>query len=170
VSPSNNVVERSPAMSAKPAQARALDAPRYVVELCVSPVPIDPLTIPLLDIFDVYRLYCDVGNENGCVRHALRLGFFKDTATAAAVAMYLSSYFDGLRVLELGNLQKARSIHLTFKPLKDIGATGRHAVIELTGERPARAKNPVVSPAVAPAAPRPKAAPRSLLSRILSSP
>ena len=168
MSPSNNAVERSPAMPARLAEAPY--APRYVVELCVSAVPIDPRTIPLLDIFDVYRLYCDVGNENGRVRHALRLGFFKDTATAAAVAMYLSSYFNGSRVLELGNVQKALSLHLTFKPLKDIGATGRHAVIELTGERPARAKTPVASPAVAPAAPRPKAAPRSLLSRILSSP
>jgi hypothetical protein len=54
----------------------------------------------LLDIFDAYRLYGDVGNENGCVRHTLRLGFFKDTATAAAVAMYLASYFDGPRVIE----------------------------------------------------------------------
>jgi hypothetical protein len=167
VSPSNNVVERSPAMLARLAKER--DAPRYVVELCVSAVPFDPRTIPLLDIFDVYRLYCDVGNENGCVRHALRLGFFKDTATAAAVAMYLSSYFDGSRVLKLGNVQKALSIHLTFKPLKDIGATGRHAVIELTGEQLARRNNPVASPRAAPSAPKPKAAPRSLLSRILSS-
>jgi hypothetical protein len=154
-------------MPLRPADAR--DAPRYVVELCVSPVPIDPRTIPLLDIFDVYRLYCDVGNESGRVRHALRLGFFKDTSTAAAVAKYLSSYFDAPRVLVLGNAQKALSIHLTFKPLKDIGATGRHAMIELTGERPARANNPVASPPAAPAAPQPKAAPRSLLSRILSN-
>jgi hypothetical protein len=167
VSRSNNAVERSPAMPTRPAEAQ--DAPRYVVELCVSAVPIDPRSIPLLDIFDVYRLYCDVENENGSVRHALRFGFFKDTATAAAVAIYLSSYFDGPRVLKLGNVQKARSIHLTFKPLKDIGATGRHAVIELAGERFARENNPVASPAVAPAAPQPKAAPRSLLSRILSS-
>lgn len=146
-------------------------APRYVVEFCVSAVPIDPRSIPLLDIFDVYRLYCDVGNENGRVRHALRLGFFKDTATAAAVAMYLAFYFDEPRVLKLGDIQKARSIHLTFKPLKDIGASGRHAVIELPGERPAREKKPVAAPAVpaAPAAPQPKAAPRSFLSRILSS-
>lgn len=167
MSPSNNVVERSPAMPARLTEAR--DVPRYVVELCVSAVPIDPRTIPLLDIFDVYRLYCDVGNENGRVRHALRLGFFKDTATAAAVAMYLSSYFKGPRVLKLGNVQKALSIRLTFEPLKDIGATGRHAVIELTGERPARTINPVAPPAVTPTVPQPKAAPRSLLSRILSS-
>ena len=168
MSPSNDGVERSPAMPARPAQAR--DAPRFVVELCVSAVPIDPRDIPLLDIFDAYRLYCDVGNENGCMRHALRLGFFKDAATAATVAMYLGSYFDGPRVLKIGNVQKARSIHLSFMPLKDIGATGRHAVIELTGERPAREGNPVATPAVAPAAPpQPKPAPRSLLSRILSS-
>ncbi len=167
MSRSINAIERLPAMPARPAEAQG--APRYVVELCVSAVPIDPRTIPLLDIFDVYRLYCDVGNENGCVRHALRLGFFKDTATAAALAMYLSSYFDGPRVLKLGNVQKARSIHLTFRPLKDIGATGRHAVIELTGERPARENNPVASLEVALAVPQPKAAPRSFLSRILSS-
>ena len=164
MSRSNNAIEHSPA---RPAEARG--APRYVVELCVSAIPIDPHSIPLLDIFDAYRLYCDVGNENGCVRHALRLGFFKDTATAAAVAMYLASYFDAPRVLELGNVRKAHSIHLTFKPLKDIGASGRHAVIELTGERPAHQRNPVASRVVAPAAAQLKGAPRSLLSRILSS-
>ncbi len=167
MSRSNNAVEPSLAMSPKPADAQ--DAPRYVVELCVSTVPIDPRSIPLLDIFDVYRLYCDVGNENGRVRHALRVGFFKDTATAAAVAKYLAFYFDEPRVLKLGNVRKARSIHLAFKPLKDIGTSGRHAVIELTGERPAHKNNPVVSPAAAPAVPQPKAAPRSLLSRMLSS-
>ena len=164
MSRSTNAVERWPATPTRPAETQ--DMPRYVVELCVSTVPIDPRSVPLLDLFDVYRLYCDVGNENGRVRHALRLGFFKDTATAAAVAMYLSSYFEGPRVLKLGNV-KARSIHLTFKPLKDIGATGRHAVIELTGERPARENIPAASPAAAPAAPQAKAAPRSLLSRIL---
>ena len=167
MSRSNGAVERSPAMAARPAEAQG--APRYVVELCISAVPIDPRSIPLLDIFDVYRLYCDIGNENGRVRHALRLGFFKDTATAAAVAKYLTFYFDGPRVLNLGNVQKARAIHLAFKPLKDIGASGRHAVIELTGEQPAHEKNPLASPTVAPAAPQPKAAPRSWLSRILSS-
>ena len=104
---------------------------RYVVELRVSSTPIDPYSVPLLDIFDAYRLYSEIGRENGCERHALYLGYFRESGTASSVAGYLAAYFDAPRVV---HTVPSRSLHLKFTPLKDIGATGTHSVIELTGE------------------------------------
>lgn len=106
---------------------------QYVVELRVSPTPIDPHTVPLLDIFEVYRLYTEIGSDNGRSRYALHLGYFKESGTAASVASYLAAYFEAPRVV---HTVPSRSLHLKFVALKDIGATGTHSVIELTGERP----------------------------------
>ncbi|SRR5579859_593998 len=143
---------------------------QYVVELRVSPTPIDPYSVPLLDIFDAYRLYSEIGRDNGQVRHALYLGYFKERATAASVAGYLAAYFDAPRVVQT---VPSRSLHLKFVPLKDIGATGTHSVIELTGERPmptplpARVRLPAQDRVPAMAASNRKAAAPSLLARIL---
>jgi hypothetical protein len=144
---------------------------QYVVELRVSPTPIDPHSVPLLDIFEVYRLYSEIGRENGRVRHALHLGYFKQSGTASSVANYLAAYFDAPRVV---HTVPSRSLHLKFAPLKDIGATGTHSVIELTGERPmprqlsAHNRLPAQDRAPNPAAASDrKAASPSLLARIL---
>jgi len=145
---------------------------RYVVELRVSPVPIDPHSVPLLDIFDAYRLYSEIGHEGGRVRHALHLGYFKENGTAAAIAKYLAAYFEAPRVVQT---VPSRSVHLKFVPRKDIGATGSHSVIELAGERPMPvqirsapnglpAQHRTAAPA---AAPERTAASPFLLSRIL---
>ncbi|MGD0491997.1 MAG: hypothetical protein ABSC32_10635 [Steroidobacteraceae bacterium] len=161
-----------------PAQ-EALSGLQYVVELRVSPTPIDPHSVPSLDIFDVYHLYGEIGRENGRVRHALQLGYFKQSDTATSVANYLAAYFDAPRVVLT---VPSRSLHLKFVPLKDIGATGSHSVIELAGERPI--PPPAASPLPAPSpakgrlpaqdrAPNPavvadrKATSPSLLARIL---
>jgi hypothetical protein len=144
---------------------------QYVVELRASPTPIDPHSVPLLDIFDVYSLYGEIGRENGRVRHALHLGYFKQSGTASSVANYLAAYFDAPRVV---HTVPSRSLHLKFVPLKDIGATGAHSVIELTGERPmpsqlsiqSRSPSQYCAPHPAAASDR-KAVSPSMLARIL---
>ena len=149
----------------------ALSGLQYVVELRVSPTPIDPYSVPLLDIFDIYRLFSEIGCDNGRVRHALQLGYFKESGTAASVASYLAGYFDRPRVVQT---MPSRALHLKFVPLKDIGVTGTHSVIELPGERPtppqlatqSRLPAPSLAPKLAQASNRRCASP-SLLSRIL---
>jgi hypothetical protein len=113
-----------------------MNTPPYVIELQTSPFPIDPKNVPSLEIFNLYTLYCDVRPENGVVRHALRLGFFKDSATARTIARYLESYFDSPEVIELSGTGVRRSTQLRLVPLKDVGDSGRHSVIELSTPAP----------------------------------
>jgi hypothetical protein len=128
----------------------------FVIQLQISPVPIDPQSVPYLEIFNLYTLYCDVRPENGVVRHALRLGFFKDGATARTVARYLSSYFGPTQIEQLGPAELAGGVHLKLVPLKDVGDSGRHAIIELSTPAPAARQNlpaprtPARSPAHSP--------------------
>jgi hypothetical protein len=122
-----------------------LDAsPRYAVQLGISAVPIDPRSVPRLDIFDLYTLYCDIRMENGSVRHALRLGFFKEAATARMIARYLASYFDAPEIVELAAAEQTRTLRLKLVALKDVGDSGRHATIELAAPAPVPAESPGV--------------------------
>ena len=66
----------------------------FVIELALAEDAIDPDTVPNLDIFSVYRLYAVAGLDQGRIMHALRLGFFGEELAAAAVASYLSAYYD----------------------------------------------------------------------------
>jgi hypothetical protein len=140
---------------------------RYAVQLRISAVPIDPHSVPRLDIFEMYTLYCDVRVENGTVRHALRLGFFKDECTAKTIAHYLASYFDAPEIVALAPAEHARALGLRLVALQDVGEdSGRHASIELVGSPPLLRQSHK-TPAVATASPR--AAPRSLWSRLLET-
>ena len=67
--------------------------------------------------------------------HALRLGFFSEEMAAGAVASYLADYYDGPTVKRVSAAERHRFADQGFEPRKDIGATGRHAVIEITDER-----------------------------------
>ncbi len=139
--------------------------PRYAVQLRTSAVPIDPHSVPQLDIFDVYTLYCDVRVENGTVRHALRLGFFKEECTAKTIAHYLAPYFDAPEIVALDAAEHARALRLRLVALKDVGDSGRHASIELLGSPPVLRRSHK-TPAAATASPRAEA--RSLWSRLLA--
>ena len=66
----------------------------FVIQLALAEDAIDPDTVPNLDIFSVYRLYAVAGLDQGRIMHALRLGFFSEELAAAAVASYLSAYYD----------------------------------------------------------------------------
>jgi hypothetical protein len=125
------------AAAAAGTRARAVATAPFVIQLQTSPVPIDPQSVPCLEIFNLYTLYCDVRPENGVVRHALRLGFFKESATARTVARYLNCYFDSPEIEQLSAAELAGGVHLKLVPLKDVGDSGRHAVIELSTPAPA---------------------------------
>jgi hypothetical protein len=91
--------------------------------------------VPNLDIFSVYRLYSVAGIDQGRIMHALRLGFFSEEAAASAVASYLADFYDKPAVKRVSSAERERFAEETLEARKDIGATGRHAVIEITDER-----------------------------------
>jgi hypothetical protein len=142
--------------------ARTRSTKAYAVQIALSVVGFDPSSVPHLDVFDSYHLYCDISLENGFMRNALRLGFFTEARTAKALASYLASYFDSPRVVQIDAAEEARSVHHKFVALKNVGETGEHLAIELVAPRPLPTR---LSPARA--VPRHQTAVRSLWSRLV---
>jgi hypothetical protein len=106
----------------------------YVIQLSLSEQPFDPDMVPNLDIFSVYRLYSVAAIDQGHIMHALRLGFFGEEVAAAAVASYLEAYYDKPTVKRVSVAERERFADQTVEARKDVGATGIHAVIEITDE------------------------------------
>jgi len=107
----------------------------FVIQLSMSEEAFESETVPNLDIFSVYRLYCVAGIDQGRIVHTLRLGFFSEEIAAQAVASYLAEYYDKPSVKRVSAAERHRFADERFEPRKDIGATGKHAVIEITDER-----------------------------------
>ncbi len=124
----------------------------YVIQLSLSGESFDPDSLPNLDIFNEYRLYSVAGLDQGRIVHALRLGFFAEEGAAAAVASYLGGFYDKPTVKRISVAERERFRDQRVEARKDIGATGRHAVIEITGERHIRDNRPRIA-TVTPLAP-----------------
>jgi hypothetical protein len=107
----------------------------FVIQLSLSEDAFDPETVPNLDIFSVYRLYCVAGIDQGRIVHALRLGFFSEEIAASAVASYLAAFYDKPAIKRVSSAERQRFADQSLKARKDVGATGKHAVIEITDER-----------------------------------
>ena len=118
-----------------PAELKDLGGRWYVIQLSLSGESFDPDSLPNLDIFNEYRLYSVAGLDHGRIVHALRLGFFAEEGAAAAVASYLGGFYDKPTVKRISVAERERFRDQRVEARKDIGATGRHAVIEITGER-----------------------------------
>ena len=106
----------------------------FVIQLSLAAEPFDPETLPNLDIFSVYRLYSAAGIDQGRIMHALRLGFFSAELAARAVASYLTAFYDSPTIKRVSAAERERFAEQPLEPRKDIGATGKHAVIEITDE------------------------------------
>jgi hypothetical protein len=124
----------------------------YVIQLSLSSESFDPDSLPNLDIFNEYRLYSVAGLDQGRIVHSLRLGFFAEEGAAGAVASYLSEFYEKPTVRRISVAERERFRDQRVEARKDIGATGRHAVIEITGERHIRDNRPRIS-TVTPLAP-----------------
>src|SRR6266404_135068 len=107
----------------------------FVIQLSLAEEAFDPDTLPNLDIFSVYRLYSVAGIDQGRIMHALRLGFFTEEISAGAVASYLATFYDKPTIKRVSSAERERFAEQCFEPRKDVGATGRHAAIEITSER-----------------------------------
>ncbi len=122
-----------------PLELEDRDAARwFVIQLSLADQAFDPNAVPNLDIFSEYRLYSVAGLDQGRVMHALRLGFFSEEISAGAVASYLGVYFDEPIIKRVSAAERDRFADERLEARKDIGATGRHAVIEITSERVVR--------------------------------
>jgi sporulation related protein len=110
----------------------------FVIQLALADDAFDPDAVPNLDIFSEYRLYSVAGLDQGRVVHALRLGFFREEIGAVAVASYLGAYWDKPTIKRVSLAERERFADQRVEARKDIGATGRHAVIEITDELVAR--------------------------------
>jgi hypothetical protein len=120
----------------------------FVIQLSVSEEAFNPETVPNLDIFSAYRLYSVAGIDQGQIMHALRLGFFSEEIGAAAVASYLTEYYEKPTIKRVSVAERERFADQRLEPRKDVEATGRHAVIEITSERYIRERRSA-GPAVA---------------------
>jgi hypothetical protein len=132
----------------------------FAIQLAQSNESFDPDSLPNLDIFSEYRLYSVAALDEGRVVHALRVGFFAEESAAAAVASYLASFYDKPLVKRISVAERTRFSDQRVEARKDIGATGRHAIIEITDERVVRARRttaatvtPIARPAPATQAP-----------------
>jgi hypothetical protein len=112
----------------------------FVIQLSCSEEVFDPEALPNLDIFSEYRLYSVASQEQGKTMHALRVGFFSEESHAKAVAGYLGTFYDSPTVKRVSAAERTRFAEHCVEARKDIGATGRHAVIEITDERVIRPK------------------------------
>ena len=112
----------------------------FVIQLSLAENAFDPDTVPILDIFSVYRLYSVAGIDQGRIMHALRLGFFSEESAALAVASYLAAYYEKPSVKRVSIAERDRFANQRLEPRKEVGGTGKHAVIEITNERYIREK------------------------------
>ena len=107
----------------------------FVIQLALAEQAFDPETVPNLDIFSVYRLYSVAGIDQGRIVHALRVGFFSEEIAASAVASYLTAFYDQPTIKRVSAAERQRFAEQSLEPRKDVGATGKQAVIEITNER-----------------------------------
>jgi len=146
-----------------PLEIENTDGPRwFVIQLGLADTAFDPENLPNCDIFSEYRLYAVTGFDQGRVIHALRLGFFAEEVAAAAVASYLAAYYEKPTIKRVSAAERERFAHHTLMARKDIGATGKHAVIEITNERVVRERRDSTIPVgeLGSSIPPPRPAPR----------
>lgn len=118
----------------------------FVIELSVTDHAIDPESVPNLDIYSLYRLYSVMELDQGRRMHALRLGFFSEEIAAKAVASYLAAYYEKPTIKRVSVAERERFSQRGIEARKDVGATGMHAAIEITGDRVARPVRKSITP------------------------
>ena len=107
----------------------------FVIQLALAEEAFDPDVLPNLDIFYAYRLYSVAGIDQGRIVHALRMGFFSEEVGARAVASYLAAYYSNATIKRVSSAERQRFADQRLEPRKDVGATGKQAMIEITNER-----------------------------------
>jgi hypothetical protein len=111
-------------------------APCFVIQLATAAQTFDPEDLPSLDIFSCYRLYSVAVLTRVRIEHALRLGFFSTEIAARAVQSYIVAHYPSAHIERVSGAERERfDQRPSVEARKDVGATGTHAVIEITDER-----------------------------------
>jgi hypothetical protein len=105
----------------------------FAIQLKVSADSINAADVPSLDIFEEYKLYAVTDPHHDRPGHALRLGFFSSVVAAEAVMFYLTAYFPMSTIRRVSIAERARFADKLVTAGKDVGASGKHAFIELFG-------------------------------------
>lgn len=121
----------------------------FAVQLALSEQPINLDTMPKLDIFAAYTLYSVAMMEGGSIKHALRLGFFRENVSAEAVMGYLKAFFNMPSITQIATAEYERFAE--SKPKLQPSPATDAKVVKLDGKRPVAA----VKPALPAAAPKP---------------
>jgi hypothetical protein len=156
----------------------------FAVQLALSEQPINLDTMPKLDIFAAYTLYSVAMMEGGTIKHALRLGFFRENVSAEAVMGYLKAFFNTPSLTQIATAEYERFAEP--KPKIQPNPATEAKVVNLDGKRPvapAKTAGPVNAPKSAssngnhptttakPKAAKPRVAPpprpQSFLSRLI---
>lgn len=111
----------------------------YVVELALSDHPVNLEAMPKLDIFAAYSLYSVAITTAGTIRHALRLGFFRESVSAEAVAGYLKTFFPTPSVTRISAAEHTRFADQPRKPAAPAAekSTDKDKVVQLNDKRTA---------------------------------
>jgi hypothetical protein len=80
----------------------------FSVQLAISDQPANLDTMPRLDIFEAYCLYSVAAMDGGRIRHALRLGFFREEVSAEAVTGYLRTFFGEPTIVRIADSEQER--------------------------------------------------------------
>jgi hypothetical protein len=83
----------------------------FTVQLAISDHPANLDTMPKLDIFDAYSLYSVAVMEGTGIRHALRLGFFREEVSAMAVTGYLKTFFNDPIITRIPDAEHDRFVN-----------------------------------------------------------
>jgi hypothetical protein len=111
----------------------------FTVQLAISDSPANLDTMPRLDIFEAYSLYSVAAMDDGRIRHALRLGFFREEVSAEAVMGYLRTFFNEPLIVRIADAEYERFAN-TPKAATLMKPQAR--VVEIEQKRPA---NPAAS-------------------------
>jgi hypothetical protein len=123
----------------------------FVVQLALSEQPVNLDAMPKLDIFAAYSLYSVALMDGGTIRHALRLGFFREHVSAEAVMGYLKTFFAAPVISQISASEHDRFAE--SRPIK--AASPQDKVVQLDNKREAPTRVPTASIQPMGTAPRP---------------
>jgi hypothetical protein len=112
----------------------------FVVQLAVSEQPVNLEAMPRLDIFAAYCLYSVAVMEENSIRHALRLGFFKEDVSADAVSGYLKTFFPTPAIIRISAAEHKR---FADRPTPKVEARGNVVQIDQARDRAQKPAAPV---------------------------
>lgn len=143
----------------------------YVVQLALSDHPVNLDAMPKLDIFSAYSVYSVAITTGGTIRHALRLGFFREDVSAEAVSGYLKTFFPSPTITRVSAAEHSRFAEPPRKPGAPAGTADKIVPLKRTAlpKTAAVATKPATAPAQTPVTTNP-ASPYAKITKAAGKP